>query len=94
MRVPYYWRIFITTMFLCIFSIAVGFLISNKLKSNAPHLISCNFREMIIIERALGHQWPAGSVSGCRCLVDWNGKIYMSYELENRTMCTSEPQEK
>ena len=59
--------------------------------SDVPRIVSCGMREIVIIEVERGHKWPAGSISGCRCLLEYQGRIYIDYENRQHTpWCHSE----
>lgn len=60
-----------------------------KMKEEAPHLISCRSREMIVISTEKGHSWPKGSVEGCRCLLRYKDRIYVDFENREKVFCKS-----
>ena len=55
-----------------------------------PHMFSCNHRAMIVLDSTEGTKWPAGSVSGCRCLLEYNDKVYIDFENRDPKFCDPE----
>lgn len=54
--------------------------ISSKDPNNVPQEISCRPRQMIVISDNIGQGWPAGSVRGCRCLLQYKGRVFVDLE--------------
>jgi len=60
-----------------------------KETKDIPQIINCEITEQIFIEFAKGEKWPTGNVVGCRCYLQYDGRIYIDYMNRDRTFCTT-----
>ena len=55
-----------------------------------PTITGCRLRQSIILDTK--NSWPAGSVTGCKCLLVYEGRVYIDMEIRHPDddLCTQD----